>query len=91
MDPAWAPMKYSLSWSDRADKEFGKLPPSVAQRISDKITSLSENPYRTVERCEGYPYYHQRIGTYRAVLKIDDSTMLITVVKVGPRKKVYDR
>jgi len=40
---------------------------------------------------KGYPYYHQRIGVYRAVLKIDDSTRLITVVKVGLRKKVYDR
>lgn len=35
--------------------------------------------------------YHQRIGPHRAVLEIDDSLLLISVVKVGPRKKVYDR
>ena len=84
-------MKYSLAWSGNADKEFDKLPPPIAQRIFDKINSILDNPYRTAERCEGYPFYHQRIGAYRAILEIDDSALLITVHKVGPRKKVYDR
>ena len=84
-------MKYSLSWSDRAKKEMGNLPEPIAKRIYTKIGLIRDNPYRTAERCEGYPYYHQRIGTYRAVLKIEDSTMFITVVKIGLRKKVYDR
>ena len=68
-----------------------KLPDHLSKRIADKIESLSENPYRTAERCEGYPFYHQRIGNYRAVLEIDDSVLLVTVHKVGLRKKVYDR
>ena len=84
-------MRYSLSWSDRAKGELSKLPSSIAGRVYDKVESIGDDPYRTVERCEGYPYFHQRIGAYRAILKIDDSTMLITIVKVGPRKKVYDR
>jgi len=43
-------MKYSLSWSDQADKEFGKLPSLISQRIFDKLVSITDNPYRTVER-----------------------------------------
>jgi len=84
-------MKYSLSWSDRAKRELSKLSSSVGGRIYDKVKSIADDPYHTAGRCEGYPYYHQRIGAYRAILKIDDSTMLITVVKVSPRKKVYNR
>jgi len=84
-------MSFALFWSDRASKDMERLPGHISKRITDKVVSLSENPYRMVERCEGYPYYHQRIGAYRAILKIDDSSMLITVVKVGLRKKVYDR
>jgi mRNA-degrading endonuclease RelE of RelBE toxin-antitoxin system len=84
-------MRYSLCWSGKADKEFRKLPSSLQQRIFDKVFSALDDPYRTAERCEGYPYFHQRIGTYRAILKIDDSALLITVVRVGLRKKVYDR
>ena len=84
-------MKYALSWSDRAKRELSKLSSSVGGRVYDKVESIVDDPYHTAERCEGYPYYHQRIGAYRAILKIDDSAMLITVVKVGPRKNVYDR
>jgi len=84
-------MKYSLFWSDRAIKDLGNLPKSVALRIFDKIASITDDPYRTAERCEGYPYYHQRVGAYRIILKIDDKSSIISVLKAGPRKKVYDR
>jgi mRNA-degrading endonuclease RelE of RelBE toxin-antitoxin system len=84
-------MKYSISWTDPAKKSLGKLSKPIAQRIFDKVKSLEDDPHRMVERCEGYPYVHQRVGAYRVILKIDDSTLLISVIKVGPRKKVYDR
>ncbi|WP_424029188.1 type II toxin-antitoxin system RelE family toxin [Methanoregula sp.] len=84
-------MSYSFFWTDRSRKDLEKLPPSITKRIVDKIESLSEDPHRTAERCEGYPWYHQRVGAYRAILEIDDTQLLISVLKVGPRKKVYDR
>ena len=84
-------MKYSLFWTDPAIKDLGKLPKPVAQRIFDKVNSIGDDPYRTTERCEGYPYYHQRIGAYRTILEIDDADLLVSILKVGPRKKVYDR
>ena len=84
-------MKYSVFWTAPADKDLWKLPEPIAQRIFDKVNSLGDDPYRTAERCEGYPFYHQRIGAYRAIIEIDDSAQVITVHKVGPRKKVYDR
>lgn len=84
-------MSYSFLWTDRSRKDLEKLPSNLSKRIVDKIESLSEDPHRTAERCEGYPYYHQRVGAQRAILKIDDSALLISVIKIGPRKKVYDR
>ena len=84
-------MKYTFFWSFRARKCLEKLPSPVSQRITDKVESIDDDPYRFVERCEGYTYYHQRIGAYRAILEIDDATHIIKVHKVGPRKKVYDR
>ena len=84
-------MRYTLFWTERAIRDLGKLPKTIALRIFNKIESITDDPLRTAERCEGYPYYHQRVGSHRAVLEIDESTLLISVVKVGPRKKVYDR
>jgi mRNA interferase RelE/StbE len=84
-------MSYSFFWTDRSRKDLEKLSPTVSKRIVDKIESLSEDPHRTAQRCEGYPWYHQRVGGYRAILEIDDAELLVSVLKVGPRKKVYDR
>lgn len=84
-------MKYTLSWTDRAIKDLGKLPKPIAVRIFDKIESITNDPHRTAERCEDYPYYHQRVGDYRVILDINDSDFLISIRKVGLRKKVYDR
>lgn len=84
-------MKYTLSWTDRAINDLGKLPKPIAVRIFDKIESITNDPHRTAERCEDYPYYHQRVGDYRVILDINDSDFLISIRKVGLRKKVYDR
>jgi mRNA interferase RelE/StbE len=84
-------MKYSISWTEPAKKNLGKLSKPIAQRIFDKVKSLEDDPYRTAEHCEGYPWYHQRVGGYRVILKIDDAELIVSVLKVGPRKKVYDR
>jgi len=84
-------MSYSFSWTNRSRKDLEKLPAPVSKRIVDKIESLSENPHRSAERCEGYPYYHQRVGNYRIILAIDDSESQISVLKIGLRKKVYER
>jgi len=84
-------MKYTFFWSFRARKYMEKLPPDVSQRITDKVESIGDDPYRTVEWCTGYPYFHQRIGAYRVILDIDNAALSIRVHSVGPRKKVYDR
>ena len=84
-------MSYTLSWTRKSEKDLAKLPKNIAERIIDKIESIVEDPHRTAEPCEGYPYYHQRVGDHRAILAIDDNGLLISVLKVGPRKKVYDR
>ncbi len=84
-------MKYSISLSVRADKEYGKLPPPIAQRILDKLFFISDDPFRTAERCEGFPFYHQRIGRYRVILEIDETALSIRVLKIDLRKRVYDR
>ena len=84
-------MSYSLYWTERASKDLEKLPRLISQRIINKIESIIEDPHRTAEPCEGHSLFHQRIGTYRAILKIDDSDLLISIVKIGLIKTVYDR
>jgi mRNA interferase RelE/StbE len=84
-------MVYSLLFADKAQKQVGKLSKIHASRIIDKLESITDDPHRYVEGCEGYPYFHQRIGNYRVILDLNDADRVIEVLKVGPRKKVYDR
>ncbi|PKL65822.1 MAG: plasmid stabilization protein [Methanomicrobiales archaeon HGW-Methanomicrobiales-3] len=84
-------MTYTLFWTRRSEKDLAKLSADQADRIVTKIESIADDPHRTAEPCEGYPWYHQRVGKYRAVLTIDDTDLKIWVLKVGLRKNVYDR
>ena len=84
-------MSYTLSWTRKSEKDLEKLPRNIATRIVDKIEAIIKDPHRTAEPCEGYPYFHQRVGDHRVILDIDDTGLSISVLKVGPRKNVYDR
>lgn len=72
-------------------KFLHKLPLSESKRIVDKLESILDDPRRTAERCEGYPWYHQRVGDYRAIIDIDDTESILEVLKIGPRKNIYKR
>jgi len=84
-------MIYSVLWADKASKQLHKLPNSIAIRIVNKVESIKEDPHHFLEQCEGYPYFHQRVGDYRIILDLNEPEGIIEVLKVGPRKKVYDR
>ncbi|QXO94788.1 type II toxin-antitoxin system RelE/ParE family toxin [Methanospirillum purgamenti] len=60
-------------------------------RILNKIDSIVEDPHHFLESCEGYPYYHQRVGNYRIIHDLNDRDRIIEVLKIGLRKNVYDR
>ena len=81
-------MKYSVFWTDAADKDLWKLPKSIAQRIFNKVELISDDPHRTAERCEGYLWYHQRVGAYRVILDINDDTLLINIRHVGTKESL---
>ena len=61
------------------------------QRIVSRIRSLTENP--RPPGCEqlsgGADKYRIRHGHYRIIYSVDDTDLLVYVVKVGHRKDVY--
>ena len=81
-------MGYTILFAEKAQKHLAKLSKLQASRIIDKIESITEDPHRFVESCEGYPYHHLRIGNYRVILTLNDTVGTIEILKVGPRKKV---
>ena len=81
-------MDFEINWQPSVP-DIKSLDPEIRNRIIQKIRSIQENPFRFVERLEGYPLFKLRIGDYRVILDIKPNENSIVVVLVGHRSKVY--
>lgn len=82
-------MEYTVIWTETSRKNLEKLPKEIALQIIDAVEAIRNDPFRVVDRLAGSPWYKYRIGKYRVILDIRRNTMIIFILKVGPRKKVY--
>lgn len=83
-------MSYSVFIEARADRELGKLPPDVQERLDAAIDLLAENPRPASSiKLSGRESYRLRVGDYRALYLVDDSRQEVTVTRVGHRRNIY--
>ncbi len=81
---------YRLEVKRSAAKEIGDLRKADCQRVVAKIKLLAGNPRpHGCEKLSGAEKYRIRQGNYRILYEIDDSSKVVTIVKVGNRKEVY--
>jgi mRNA interferase RelE/StbE len=88
-------MAWKIEFAPDAAKELGKLGPVVARRINsflkDRIAP-SENPRSFGEALKGSKlgeFWKYRVGDYRIVCNIEDTTITIYVVRIGHRREIY--
>jgi mRNA interferase RelE/StbE len=82
---------YSIEFTEFAEKQFLKLNSNLQNRILAVLERIRIRPYSFVKRKEGTPYFIMRIGDYRAILDIRNEKLIIYVIEVGHRKKIYKR
>jgi len=85
-------MTYRLSYSARARRDLRHLDPEAARRIIRGLSEIKEDPYAYVKKMKvASPsiLYTFRVGTYRAILSIEDDKLLILVLEVDHRRTVY--
>ena len=81
---------YRLEVKRSAGKEIADLPKAECQRVAAKIQLLASKPRPNgCEKLSGAEKYRIRQGDYRILYEIDDSTKLVTIVKVGDCREVY--
>jgi len=80
---------YSIEFSKTAEKQLDKLSNLVQNRIILTLDRIKINPFRAVKRKQGTPYFILRIGEYRAILDIKKDKLVILILEVGPRGKIY--
>ena len=81
---------YNLVFKKSVAKDLRYIPNKDVKRILERINLLLENP--RADGCiklSGQEKYRARQGVYRIVYEIQDSELIITVVKVAHRGTVY--
>lgn len=83
---------YSVKLTRSAKKNFEKIPEEFKIALCNELISLAgeRNPKRWMHRIIGQRnLYSVRSGNYRAIITINDDVMIILVIEVGNRNKIY--
>ena len=88
-------MAWQIEFGDKAKKDLGALDKAIAKRITtflrERVTPL-DDPRSIGEALKGSElgtFWKYRVGDYRIIASIEDSTVRILVVRIGNRKNVY--
>ena len=85
-------MPHSIEWTAPAARELRKLDRPVQRRIAMAVTALGSDPRPAGSKAMvGHPagVMRIRVSDYRVVYQIEDDRVLVTVVRVAPRREVY--
>ncbi len=87
-------MAWTINYTDSALKYLRKLDRQTAKRILDfmdtRIATLPD-PRSNGKALSGPlgDFWRFRLGDYRVICDIKDSTLSVMVIKIGNRKEVY--
>lgn len=84
-------MAYSIYLRPAANRDLKGLPPQVKERIESAIDQLSEGPRPPrAKKLVGYSdEWRLRVGDYRVLYVIDDSSQRVTIARVAHRREAY--
>jgi mRNA interferase RelE/StbE len=81
---------YSVVFRKSVEKELKQIPAKDQIRILKRIASLASDPRpQGSKKLSGQERYRLRQGNYRILYEIQDTKLIVTVVKVGNRRDVY--
>lgn len=84
---------YRIDWKASAKKELKKLDRQAIPKIVEEVESLADDPYPVGhKKIQGSEHHYRiRIGDYRVIYSIENDMLLIEIIRVGHRKKVYKK
>lgn len=90
-------MAWRIKIDAAAEKDLARLDKHIARRIikflQDRVATL-DNPRNIGEALKDIrfgEFWKYRVGDYRVISKIEDEALLILVVRIGHRRRVYRR
>ena len=85
-------MRYSVRLSSRADREIGRLAPGTRKRVVAKVAELGGDPRPDgARKLAGMrDAYRVRVGAYRIIYEVRNQELLVLVIAVGHRERIYE-
>lgn len=81
---------YELVFRKSVAKDLRAFPKHDVKRIMQRVRALANDPRPPgCEKLSGEERYRVRQGAYRIIYEIEDSRLIVLVVKVGRRNNVY--
>lgn len=82
--------KYQINITQKAEKEFLKLPKKIQARVDKVITSITLNP-KSGKILTGKfdDCYSLRVWPYRIIYTIDSVNKVVVILRIAHRKEVY--
>ena len=84
--------RFEIVFKRSIAKDLKPIPRQDVQRILRRIEALADDPRPVgAEKLSAQERYRLRQGNYRILYEIHEHQLVITVVKIGHRKAVYQR
>jgi len=81
---------YEIFFKKSVAKDLKQIPKKDVALILKALSGLSDNPRSPQsKKLSGQERYRLRQENYRILYSIEDSHLVVTVVKVGNRREVY--
>ncbi|HEY4680442.1 MAG TPA: type II toxin-antitoxin system RelE/ParE family toxin [Nitrosarchaeum sp.] len=87
-------MTWDIKWSPTAQKQLQKITKSntsIAQQIVKRLEEIADNPFDLTDKLRGTDLRKLRVGIYRVILSLEEQKIIIFVVEVGYRSKIYKK
>lgn len=82
---------YEIEFSKSAEKQFYKLGRDIQIRIASTLERCRIRPHAHIKKLIGCPYFSLRAGDYRVIVDIKENKLIIFVIEMGHRRKIYKK
>jgi len=82
---------YEVVLSNKAERQLKKLEKCLQERIISALERARIRPEAHFKKLVGEEAYSLRVGRYRVIADIIKNRLIILVLKVGHRRKVYKK
>jgi len=87
-------MTWDIKWSPTAQKQLQKITKSnttIAQQIVKRLEEIADNPFDLTDKLHGTDLRKLRVGSYRVIMSLEKQKIIIFIVEVGYRSKIYKK